>query len=90
MIKSRVLRTGDGSHEYAKLAQKDAEAAIPIESHNNNNEPLRDTEHFWGFGKRKTFKYLILVILKLSIFSGDKEMTEEDMKNVVILKRALD
>lgn len=51
MIKSRVLRTGDGSHEYAKLAQKDAEAVVVLETNNNNNEFIRDTEHFWGFGK---------------------------------------
>lgn len=49
MIKARVLRTGDGSHEYSKIAQKDAESAVPME--NNNNEFVRDTEHFWGFGK---------------------------------------
>ena len=48
MIKSRVLRTGDGSHPYAKVAAKDAEAA---QTETNNNEVDRDTEHFWGFGK---------------------------------------
>lgn len=47
MIKSRVLKTGDGSHKYSKLAEKDAENPPD----NNNNEPSRDTEHFWGFGK---------------------------------------
>jgi hypothetical protein len=48
-----VLRTGDGSHEYSKLALKDAEAAVVLEN-NNNNEFVRDTEHFWGFGKSLT------------------------------------
>lgn len=39
MIEKRVLRTGDGSHEYAK-------------KHNhavNENLPKRDVEHFWGW-----------------------------------------
>lgn len=45
MIKNRVLRTGDGSHKFSKL--KDAEAPP-----NNNNTGERDTEHFWGWGKR--------------------------------------
>ena len=47
MIKSRVLKTGDGSHMYNKLSEKDAECP----SDNNNNGFERDTEHFWGFGK---------------------------------------
>lgn len=51
MIRQRVLRTGDGTHKYNKV-DKDAEmveAAI-----DNNNTPVRDTEHFWGWGKFTT------------------------------------
>lgn len=47
MIKSRVLKTGDGSHRYNKIIEKDAECPPD----NNNNALDRDTEHFWGFGK---------------------------------------
>lgn len=47
MIKSRVLKTGDGSHKYNKISEKDPECP----SDNNNNGLERDTEHFWGFGK---------------------------------------
>jgi hypothetical protein len=37
------LRTGDGSHPYSKeLAEK---------STGNTSTEIRDTEHFWGFGK---------------------------------------
>ncbi|CRL07879.1 CLUMA_CG020908, isoform A [Clunio marinus] len=65
MVKKRVLRTGDGSHKYAKIAQEDIEA-----TEDNNNTNVRDTEHFWGW--------------------GDKEMTEDDLKNVEILHKVLD
>jgi len=38
------LRTGDGSHPYSKeLAEKSTS--------NNMSTEIRDTEHFWGFGK---------------------------------------
>lgn len=50
MIKSRVLRTGDGSHKYSKLASTDAEIAA---NDNNNITNERDTEHFWGWGRLK-------------------------------------
>lgn len=46
MVKKRVLRTGDGSHKYAKLQPQDMEAPS-----DNNNGDERDTEHFWGWGK---------------------------------------
>lgn len=42
-IKKRVLRTGDGSHPYAREMLKDANNNIP------SGDKLRDTEHFWGW-----------------------------------------
>lgn len=51
MIRQRILRTGDGTHKYSKK-NKDAEVAET--AINNNNEPVRDTEHFWGWGKVTT------------------------------------
>lgn len=41
MIKKRVLRTGDGSHEYSK----------EFSNSQGTNEilPERDVEHFWGW-----------------------------------------
>lgn len=41
MIEKRVLRTGDGSHEYSK---KIANGHVI-----NENLPERDVEHFWGW-----------------------------------------
>lgn len=52
MIKSRVLRTGDGSHKYSKLASTDVEMAA---NDNNNITNERDTEHFWGWGRLKIY-----------------------------------
>lgn len=41
IIKNRIARTGDGSHKYSKENHH--------ETDDNNNE-MRDVEHFWGFG----------------------------------------
>jgi hypothetical protein len=41
MIQKRVLRTGDGSHAYAK---KFSDGQI-----NDGSLPERDVEHFWGW-----------------------------------------
>ena len=41
MIRKRALRTGDGSHEYARQLH-DAQK-------NNFNSVVRDVEHFWGW-----------------------------------------
>jgi hypothetical protein len=43
MIKDRILRTGDGSHNISK--QKPSKSDLNF--YNNND---RDVEHFWGFG----------------------------------------
>lgn len=40
MIRKRVMRTGDGSHRYAK----DSEIKP-------NGSEVRDVDHFWGFGE---------------------------------------
>lgn len=42
VIRKRVLRTGDGSHPYSKQVNAKLDE-------NNNNDKMRDTEHFWGF-----------------------------------------
>jgi hypothetical protein len=47
VILKRVLRTGDGSHPYAKV-QKVLEERKKAGGLNALGE-LRDTEHFWGF-----------------------------------------
>lgn len=87
MIKKRVLRTGDGTHKYSKLASEDAE-----QNCNNNNVNERDTEHFWGWGKHRRCVHAPAVNNdRLSLTStGDKEMTAEDMKNVEILHKEFD
>jgi hypothetical protein len=37
------MRTGDGSHRYAKAALTDTEV---------NKEGEKDVRHYWGFGKK--------------------------------------
>lgn len=47
MIKSRAIRTGDGSHPAAIEAKKKQ-----LENPDNNNEgerETRDLDHFWGW-----------------------------------------
>lgn len=44
MIKKRVLRTGDGTHEYSKEAKKNQQ-----DIDNNNIVEDRDVNHFWGW-----------------------------------------
>lgn len=51
MIKERILRTGDGTHKYSKIEAKNADIEATLENNNNNSNPERDTEHFWGWGK---------------------------------------
>lgn len=89
MIKSRVLKTGDGSHKYNKLAAKDAENPSDNNNNNNNNLLARDTEHFWGFGKFLSI-FCLIHFNSCFLITGDKEMTEEDLKNVLILNREFD
>ena len=43
MVKGRILRTGDGSHDYSKMQQNKNDL-------NDRTDSSRDTEHFWGFG----------------------------------------
>lgn len=45
MIRARVLRTGDGSHKYSKMAKDDAENPLD----NNNITSKRDHDMFWGW-----------------------------------------
>jgi len=45
MIRARVLRSGDGSHKYSKLAKDDAEKALD----NNNLTIKKDHDWFWGW-----------------------------------------
>jgi hypothetical protein len=73
IIKRKVLRSGDGSHDYAKSSQNS----------DNSIQTERFGETFWGFGKndkgdglRKIDEYL---------FSEDKEMNDEDKKLIKIL-----
>lgn len=67
VIKARVLRTGDGSHKYSKLA-KDPEN--PLDNNNYAGSPLTADNVCWGY--------------------GDEAMTDDDMKNIVILNREVD
>lgn len=46
IIKSRILRTGDGSHSYSKTWDN-------ANSNNNHDDGSRDTDHFWGFGDKE-------------------------------------
>jgi stearoyl-CoA desaturase (delta-9 desaturase) len=47
IIKARVLRTGDGTHKYSKMAKEDVEANG---LDNNNYDPSKDsTIAFWGW-----------------------------------------
>lgn len=45
VIRKRVLRTGDGSHPYARQ--------LCDANNNSPSDKLRDTEHFWGFGDKE-------------------------------------
>jgi hypothetical protein len=84
MIRKRALRTGDGSHPYA-LEQALKETNNNIVGDSTEKEEFLDTEHFWGFGnyfKLTNFKNEINEIIQ---FSGDKEMTAEDMKYIAIV-----
>lgn len=83
MLRNRVLRTGDGSHKFSK--EKDAE--IPAQ---NNNTGERDTEHFWGWGKKEPNSMSMNVTYFTPLSTGDKSMTEDDMKNVEILHKQFD
>lgn len=85
MIRKRVLRTGDGSHKYSKLAETDPEFA-----YENNNNDSRDTEHFWGWGELASENFWKFWNLTEVFIAGDKSMTEEDLKNVEILHKVLD
>lgn len=67
MVKSRALRTGDGSHKYSKLQQEDTESRI-----DNNNVNERDTEHFWGWGMFK-LNYLKLLLMFESHYQVTKK-----------------
>lgn len=85
MVKKRVLRTGDGTHKYAKIKPNEE---APTD---NNNDGERDTEHFWGWGKLQKFIFdSFITNIFFPYSTGDKEMTEEDMKNVEILHKVLD
>jgi hypothetical protein len=83
IIKSRVLRTGDGTHihsiEAAIEASEKKQLEMNRDNNNNINEKIRSRkklevkedkfpENFWGF--------------------GDKDMTSEDLQRVKILKIA--
>lgn len=46
MIKKRSIRTGDGTHWYAKEASKKEGSCVPD---NNNEGEKRDLDHFWGW-----------------------------------------
>lgn len=48
IVKTRILRTGDGSHEYAKKNKDKIEA-----NNNSADEADHDDEHFWGFGDKE-------------------------------------
>lgn len=56
IIKRRLLRTGDGSHSYAKLEKKE-------QNNNLDDEKLRTTENFWGWVSLKKFKIKCLKLL---------------------------
>lgn len=47
IVKSRILRTGDGSHSYSK------EKCDVNDVNNNDNEGIRDVDHFWGYGDKE-------------------------------------
>lgn len=65
-MKSRILRTGDGSHEMSKMSKK---AQLDQENNNNATEE-RDVEHFWGYGDKDMTKEDMsnIQILKRSIY----------------------
>lgn len=46
MIRKRVIRTGDDTHPYAIEAKKHD---LLSQLTNNNEEKLRDLDHFWGW-----------------------------------------
>lgn len=62
MVVKRAQRTGDGTSPHSKVSLDDKEAEM---SNNNNNEDVRDTEHFWGWGEFVASKLLMIESLKL-------------------------
>lgn len=66
IVKSRILRTGDGSHEISKMAKK-----VQLDQENNNIvTEERDVEHFWGYGDKDMTKEDMrnIHILKRSLY----------------------
>lgn len=65
LINSRVLRTGDGSHNHSKKSGDEI----------TENDDYRDTTHFWGFGdKEMTAEDMkkIAIIRKLNCWEGPR------------------
>lgn len=54
MVVKRAQRTGDGTSPHSKVSLDDKEAEM---SNNNNNEDVRDTEHFWGWGESSILSF---------------------------------
>lgn len=46
IIKNRVLRTGDGTHQISKLNKE----TLDSNNNNSNGEGDHDSLHYWGFG----------------------------------------
>lgn len=64
-MKSRILRTGDGSHEISRTAKH-----IQHDMTNNNSSEDRDVDHFWGYGDKDMTKEDMrnIQILKRSLY----------------------
>lgn len=80
MIRKRVMRTGDGSHRYAKADLTEIKL---------NKESEKDVRHYWGFGE--TMKHFHQKIKKINIFfTGDDDMLDDEMKNIKTLHKKED
>lgn len=80
MIRKRVMRTGDGSHRYAKAALYEAKG---------DKESEKDVRHYWGFGEKFLMRKKGWLFTNI-LYKGDDDMLDEDKKNIKILHKKED
>lgn len=67
MIRKRVLRTGDGTHRYAKQKDDAKTAKELLDTYNNNSSNNNDDdEHvdtLWGWGKLMVSRFMNIFLI---------------------------
>lgn len=72
MIRKRVLRTGDGSHRYVQGSESKTDAS-----------PMRDVDHFWGFGKFLLLTWVHLIHVDPALMTFNPELSEVSIINFI-------